>query len=80
MTAGLIALVYRSEFWTRQRLQDVAELALADWPIIVKSVAVSLAMVAGCFVGIPPAEVAIVAGAVLLLTRRVKSEKVYDLG
>jgi Na+/H+ antiporter NhaD/arsenite permease-like protein len=77
LTLGLIALVYRSEFWTRQRLGGEAEPAHADWPIIAKSVAVSLAMVAGFFAGIPPAKVAIVAGAVLLLTRRVKSEKVY---
>src|SRR5205807_4770841 len=77
LTVGLIALVYRSEFWTRQRLGGEAELAHADWPIIAKSVAVSLGMVAGFFAGIPPAKVAIVAGAVLLLTRRIKSEKVY---
>ncbi len=77
LTLGLIALVYRSEFWTRQRLRSEAKPAHADWPIIAKSVAVSLAMVAGFFAGIPPAEVAIVAGAILLLTRRVKSEKVY---
>jgi Na+/H+ antiporter NhaD/arsenite permease-like protein len=77
LTLGLIALVYRSEFWTRQRLEGEAGPAHADWPIIAKSVGVSLAMVAGFFAGIPPAKVAIVAGAVLLLTRRVKSEKVY---
>ena len=34
-------------------------------------------MIAGFFAGVPPAEVAIVSGAVLLLTRRIKSEKVY---
>src|ERR1700736_2304033 len=44
---------------------------------MIKSVAVSLAMIAGFFAGIPPAEATIVAGAVLLLTRRIKSEKVY---
>jgi Na+/H+ antiporter NhaD/arsenite permease-like protein len=77
LTAGLIALVYRSEFWTRQGLRGEFEPADADWPIIVKSVAVSLAMIASFFTGTPPAEVAIVAGAVLLLTRRIESEKVY---
>jgi len=77
LTAALIALVYRSEFWTRRRLQGISEPAQADWPIVVKSVAVSLAMVVGFFASIPPAEAAIVAGAVLLLTRRVKSERVY---
>jgi Na+/H+ antiporter NhaD/arsenite permease-like protein len=34
-------------------------------------------MIAGFFAGIPSAEVAIVAGAVLLLTRHIKSEEVY---
>ena len=42
-----------------------------------QSVAVSLAMIAAFFAGVPPAEAAIVAGAFLLLTRRIKSEKVY---
>jgi Na+/H+ antiporter NhaD/arsenite permease-like protein len=77
LTMGLIALVYRSEFWTREQLRGESEPAHTDWPIMVKSVAVSLAMIAGFFAGIPPAEAAIVAGAVLLLTRRIKSEKVY---
>jgi Na+/H+ antiporter NhaD/arsenite permease-like protein len=77
LTVGLIALVYRSEFLTCPRLRSEPEPAHADWRIIVKSVAVLLAMVAGFFAGIPPAEAAIVAGAVLLLTRRIKSENVY---
>jgi Na+/H+ antiporter NhaD/arsenite permease-like protein len=77
LTVGLIALVYRSEFGTCQRLRGEFEPAHADWPIIVKSAAVSLAMIVAFFAGIPPAEVAIVAGAILLLTRRIKSEKVY---
>ena len=77
LTIGLIALVYRSEFWTRHRLRGETRPSHADWPIIVKSVAVSLAMIAAFFAGVPPAEAAIVAGAFLLLTRRIKSEKVY---
>ena len=77
LTVGLIALVYRSEFRTRQRFRGEPGPAHADWPIIMKSVAVSLAMIAAFFAGMPPAEAAIVAGAVLLLTRRIKSEKVY---
>jgi Na+/H+ antiporter NhaD/arsenite permease-like protein len=77
LTMALIALVYRSEFWMGQRLRGSPLPAYASWPIMIKSVAVSLAMVGGFFAGLPPAEVAIVAGAVLLLTRRIKSEKVY---
>jgi Na+/H+ antiporter NhaD/arsenite permease-like protein len=77
VTVGLIALVYRSEFRTRQPLRSESRPLHADWPIIIKSVAVSLAMIAAFFAGVPPAEAAIVAGAFLLLTRRIKSEKVY---
>jgi Na+/H+ antiporter NhaD/arsenite permease-like protein len=77
LTIGMIAVVYRSEFWTQQRLGGEPEPAHADRPIIVKSVTVSLAMIAAFFAGIPPAKAAIVAGAILLLTRRVKSETVY---
>ncbi|HMD63168.1 MAG TPA: SLC13 family permease [Stellaceae bacterium] len=77
LTAVLIALAYRSEFWTCQWLPGEHQAAHANWPIIVKSVVVTLAMVLGFFAGFPPAEVAIVAGAILLLTRRIKSEKVY---
>ena len=77
VTVGLIAVVYRSEFWTRRRLRGEPGPAHANWPIIFKSVAVSLTMIAAFFTGVPPAEAAIVAGAVLLLTRRIKSEKVY---
>jgi Na+/H+ antiporter NhaD/arsenite permease-like protein len=77
LTLALIALAYRSEFWTRQRLRGEPQPAHANWPIIIKSVTVSLAMVGGFFAGVAPAEGAIVAGAVLLFTRRIKSEKIY---
>ncbi|MBV9816401.1 MAG: anion transporter, partial [Alphaproteobacteria bacterium] len=77
LTAVMIGLVYRAEFWTRQPLSGKPERVNANGPLVVKSVAVSFAMIAAFFAGIPPAEAAIVAGAILLLTRRIKSEKVY---
>ena len=73
----LIAVFYRSEFRTHHSLRAELEPAHASRPVMIKSVAISLAMVGGFFAGLPPAEVAIVAGTVLLLTRRIKSEKVY---
>jgi Na+/H+ antiporter NhaD/arsenite permease-like protein len=45
--------------------------------LVVKSLLVTLAMVAAFFAGQPVARVAILAGAVLLFTRRVKPAKVY---
>jgi len=77
LTVVLIAVAYRSEFWTGQRLQGEPQPAHTNRPIIIKSIVVTFAMVAGFFAGVAPALVAIVAGAVLLCTRRIKSEKVY---
>jgi Na+/H+ antiporter NhaD/arsenite permease-like protein len=77
LTTALIALVYRSEFRVPERLEAEPQPAGPNWPIVIKAVVVSLAMMGGFFAGLPPAEVAIVAGAVLLFTRRIKSERVY---
>src|SRR6202045_301628 len=52
LTMGLIAFVYRSEFWTREQLRGESEPVHTDCPIMVKSVAVSLAMIAGFLAGI----------------------------
>src|SRR5215472_12067780 len=62
LTLALIALFYRAEFRTRRMLRAEPQPARPNWPIVVKSCGVSLAMVGGFFAGLPPAEVAIVAG------------------
>jgi Na+/H+ antiporter NhaD/arsenite permease-like protein len=77
LTIVLIAVSYRSEFRTPDRLRAEPQPVHLNSPIMVKSVVVSLAMVGGFFTGLPPAEVAIVAGALLLFTRRIKSERIY---
>ena len=73
----LIAIVYRSEFFTRDRLQKVAMPTYHHRPLMVKTLIVMAIMVALFFLGQPAASVAIVGGAFLLLTRRVKPEKIY---
>jgi Na+/H+ antiporter NhaD/arsenite permease-like protein len=77
LTMVMIVLAYRAEFWTREKLRGEPRPVHASRPIVIKSVAVTLAMVAAFFTGMPPAEAAIVAGAVLLFTRRIRSEKIY---
>jgi Na+/H+ antiporter NhaD/arsenite permease-like protein len=77
LTIALIALVYRPEFWTHETLRGESEPACADWPVILKSVLVSLAMVGGFFAGHSPALVAILGGSFLLLTRGMRAEAVY---
>jgi Na+/H+ antiporter NhaD/arsenite permease-like protein len=81
VTIALLAVVFRDEFWTRDRLPSVARSARrdagADRPGVVKSVAVTLAMVAAFIAGWAPAAVAICAAAAMLVTRRVESRRVY---
>jgi Na+/H+ antiporter NhaD/arsenite permease-like protein len=78
ITVSLIALIYRREFLTRERISAVAvSPALYHGPLTIKSVLVTVAMMALFFAGQPVAKVAIVGGALLLFTRRVKAAKVY---
>jgi Na+/H+ antiporter NhaD/arsenite permease-like protein len=74
---GLIALMHPHEF---RRAAPFAATALAvklQRPLAVKSLLVTLAMVIAFFAGLPPAEVAMVAGAVMLLSRDVPSDRIY---
>ena len=78
VTALLIALVYHREFLTSGHLPPVAAApARYHRSLVVKLVLVTIAMIFLFFAGQPVAKVAIVGGALLLLTRRVKADKVY---
>ena len=78
LTVLLIAAIYRDEFLGRAGLaQPPARPARYHGPLVVKSVLVAIAMMALFFAGLPVAGVAIVGGALLLFTRRVKADKVY---
>ncbi len=74
---AILALVYRSEFRSREKVEVTPRSVAIDRPLLVKSLAISLGMVVFFFAGWPIAEVAIVAGALLLITRRVKPDEVY---
>jgi Na+/H+ antiporter NhaD/arsenite permease-like protein len=73
----LIAVGHPAEFRTRDRLAAAPARLHIHRPLAVKSVLVVVAMMAGFFSGQPPAKLALVAGGFMLLTRAVKSEKVY---
>ena len=78
LTVLLLALIYRREFLSRERLPAVAASPARPHPVLVaKAVLVTLAMMIFFFAGQPVAKVAIVGGSVLLFTRKVKAEKVY---
>jgi Na+/H+ antiporter NhaD/arsenite permease-like protein len=79
LTTLLIALTYRGEFFTREHFPAaVAGPVRYHGPLAVKSALVTVAMVILFFAGQPVAKVAIVGGALLLFTRRLKPEKVYS--
>jgi Na+/H+ antiporter NhaD/arsenite permease-like protein len=77
LTWLVLFLLYRGEF-TKDRFDVGEELRVrVNQGLMWKSIAVAVGMVGFFFAGWPVAQVAIVAGAVLLVTRRVKPEKVY---
>jgi Na+/H+ antiporter NhaD/arsenite permease-like protein len=77
LTIAVIALVYRAEFRTPTPLQVHHSPVRVNRPLLWKSLAVSAGMIVFFFAGWPVPKVAVIAGALLLLTRRVKPEKVY---
>jgi Na+/H+ antiporter NhaD/arsenite permease-like protein len=78
LTVGLIALAYRREFFTAECLPEVvSRRPHCHRSMAVKSVGITVAMMAAFFTGFPIAEVAIVGASLLLITRQVKPGKVY---
>lgn len=81
--AGLVALIvllsfiYRREFRQENAIAVEHRSVTVDRLLLWKSLLVSVAMIAFFFAGRPVAEVALVAGALLLITRRVGPETIY---
>ena len=73
----LILLIHHREFLTSERLSQAAVRVRWNGWLLIKSLVITLTAVALFFAGQPPAKVAITAGALLLLTRRLKPERVY---
>jgi Na+/H+ antiporter NhaD/arsenite permease-like protein len=77
LTIALLALLWRREFLGAARLAASPPPWRTDRKLLRKTGLVTLAMIAAFFAGIPPAEAALVAGAVLLATRRIKPARIY---
>jgi Na+/H+ antiporter NhaD/arsenite permease-like protein len=77
LTFALVALLHPAEFWTRERLHGGPAPTHAYGPLAVKTIVVTVAMMAGFFAGLEPAKLALLAGALLLVTRAVRSNKIY---
>ncbi len=78
ITVVLVALLHPKEFLTRQRLEaPKLRPSRPNRPLVLKTLAVLAAMVGLFLSGFPVPGVALLGGAFLLFTRRVKAEKVY---
>lgn len=78
LTVVLIFLAYPLEFRTNELLADELPPIRASKPLMIKSAVISMAMVAAFFAGVVPARAAIAAGGVLLLTRRIECQRIYQ--
>ena len=72
-----LILAWRREFFSGVRLAGAEPHVRWNRGLLVESLLATLGMVLFFFAGQPPAKVAIVAGALLLLTRRIKPERIY---
>jgi Na+/H+ antiporter NhaD/arsenite permease-like protein len=77
LTVAVIAIVYRNEFRMPEKVTLHHRRMRINRLLLWKSLAISGAMVVFFFAGWPVPRVALFAGAVLLVTRRVKPERVY---
>ncbi len=77
LTVVLLALVYRTEFVVGDRLATAPPAVRVQRALLIRALAATAIMVALFFAGQPPAKAAIVIGGLLLLTRRLKSERIY---
>lgn len=73
----LVVAMFPREFLVRGRFDIPVAPARIHRALLTKALIAAVAMIAAFFAGVPPAEVAIIGGALLLLTRRLKPERVY---
>lgn len=77
LTVLVIATLFRREFLLRAEVRIERRPIRVHRALMWKSLAVSAGMVILFFAGLPVPSVALLAGAVLLVTRRVKPERIY---
>jgi Na+/H+ antiporter NhaD/arsenite permease-like protein len=77
LTVAFISVGFRSEFRGSRNLEMSLRHVHVHWGMVAKAAVISLAMVILFFTGMQPAKVAFVASSLLLVTRRIKPEKIY---
>lgn len=78
LTVLVIRFAYRREFAAAARVEVAKKAVRVDRGLMWKAILVSAGMIVMFFAGWPVPKVAIIAGALLLITRRVNPDKVYQ--
>jgi Na+/H+ antiporter NhaD/arsenite permease-like protein len=78
ITVALIALFHRAEFADAVRLEEPKLNIRVNRVLMIRALVATLIMIALFFAGVLPAKAAIIIGGLLLLTRRMKSWRVYE--
>jgi Na+/H+ antiporter NhaD/arsenite permease-like protein len=76
-TAVLIALFYRTEFADNTRSETPSAKIRVDYALVIRAMLATLIMIGLFFAGVVPTKAAIVIGGLLLLSGRVKSQRIY---
>ncbi len=73
----VVALAWRREFLSPARFQVSAPPVAINRGLLAKSLAVTVAIVIACFLGVRPSLAAVLGGSLLFVTRRIKPQRVY---
>ena len=77
VTVVLIALLHRAEFAGALQMEAPRPRIRVNRVLVIRALLATLIMIALFFAGVVPAKAAIIIGGLLLLTRRVKSRRIY---
>jgi Na+/H+ antiporter NhaD/arsenite permease-like protein len=77
VTVALIAFFHRTEFVGASQMEAPTVKASVNRVLVIRALLASIVLIASFFAGVVPAKAAIVIGGLLLLTRRMKSWRVY---
>ena len=80
ITVALLALFHRAEFTGAPRLEAPQPEVDANRVLVIRALLATLILIVLFFAGVVPAKAAIIIGGLLLLTRLVKSRRVYPAG
>ena len=78
VTVALIAVFHRAEFAGAGRLEAPRPKVGANRVLVIRALLATLILITLFFAGVVPAKAAIIIAGLLLLTRRVKSRRVYE--